>query len=232
MQTWLEYWHQPHRLYVNERHLQAHYRRLAADVLRLLPQPAIEFLDWGCGPALGAPRLADAGVRVTLYDRSPAAQAELRARFADDRRIRVLDDAAYAALPEQAFEVIVVNSVCQYLTQTELEALLLELRHHIRPGGRLVLGDIPPPEPGAGADALALLRAGLTHGFFLAALGGLLATVFSDYRRLRARLGLSAYTPEKILALFEKAGFRPRQLHGNIGFAAHRNAFEGQVPPG
>ena len=160
MQSWLEFWNRENRIFVNARHLAAHYERIADDVLRLLPQPAIDLLDWGCGAALGAPRLADAGARVTLYDAAPAKEAQLSARFGNDQRIRILDNAAYAALPARSFEVILVNSVIQYLPQAELEALLLALKRLIRPGGRLIIGDVVPPNAGVFSDARSEERRG------------------------------------------------------------------------
>ena len=83
-------------------------------MLALLPSPAVDLLDWGCGPALAAPAWVDAGVRVSLYDKAVATQNSLAAEFAADPRVRVLADADYAELPDESFDVLLVNSVVQY----------------------------------------------------------------------------------------------------------------------
>ena len=230
VQSWLEFWNGKHRIYVNERHLQAHYRRIAEDVLELLPHPAVDLLDWGCGPALGAPRLAERGVRVALYDKAAASQAGLYERFRNDARVRVLSDGAYAGLPDGSFDVVLVSSVVQYLSAEEFRALLPEFRRLLRPGGRLILADVIPPDARVWDDVLVLLRSGWRYGYFMAALTSLPHTFFSEYRRLRKQLGLTTYRPEAMLALLREFGFAARALPRNIGFSTHRLAFEAVKP--
>lgn len=230
MTKWLDFWNGTHRIYVNDRHLQAHYHRVAADILGLLPNPAMDLLDWGCGPALGAGLLADGGVRVTLYDRAATSAAQARRRYAGDPRVKVLTDAEFIQLRVGSFDVIVVNSVLQYLTGEETRALVPIFRHLLRPGGRLILADIITPGPSMAADVRALLWSGLRHGYFCAALASLGQTFFSDYRKLRKNLGLTTYRPEAVLALLQEFGFTARELPRNIGFSGHRKAFEAVVP--
>ena len=58
-------------------------------------------------------------------------------------------------------------------------------RRLLKPNGLFLLGDVVPPGVPAVSDAFALLRFAKANGFLLAALGGLVRTVFSDYWRLR-----------------------------------------------
>lgn len=224
--NWLDFWNGEHRIYANEKHLRAHYAQIAADVLAVLPTPAVDLLDWGCGPALSAPAWADAGVRVSLYDKAHASQAKLAVAFGSDPRLRVLTDADYAALPDESFDVLLVNSVVQYLTADELRGVLPELRRLIRPGGRLLLADVLPPNGGMIADVKTLLGAGMRHGFLFAAVGSLAHTFFSGYRKLRQRLGLTVYTPEQIVSVLTAGGFEAIRLPRNIGFSNHRMTFD------
>ncbi len=224
--TWLDFWNGEHRIYANEKHLRAHYARIAADVLTLLSNKEIDLLDWGCGPALSAPAWADAGVRVSLYDKAHASQAKLKTAFGSDSRVRVLTDVDYAALPDESFDVLLVNSVVQYLTADEFRGVLPELRRLIRPGGRLLLADVLPPNGGMIADVKTLLGAGMRHGFLFAAVGSLAHTFFSGYRKLRQRLGLTVYTPEQIVGVLNAAGFNAVRVPKNIGFSKHRMTFD------
>lgn len=224
--TWLDFWNGEHRIYANETHLRAHYAQNAADVLALLPGKAVDLLDWGCGPALSAPTWADAGVRVSLYDKAHASQAKLKATFGSDSRLRVLTDADYAALPGESFDVLLVNSVIQYLTPDEFRGVLPELRRLLRPGGRLLLADVLPTTGSMIADVKTLLGAGMRHGFLFAAVGSLAHTFFSGYRKLRQRLGLTVYTPEQVIEVLNASGFAAVRVPKNIGFSKHRMTFD------
>ena len=68
-----------------------------------------------------------------------------------------------------------MNSVAQYMTPGELDAAFAVIRRLLKPGGRLVLGDILRPEVGMLRDVIALLRFALSHGFLKDALIGLVS---------------------------------------------------------
>lgn len=226
MTSWLDFWNGTHRIYVNDRHKAAHFDRIAEDVLALLPNPNIDLLDWGCGPALGSETLAVRGVRVCLYDKAVSSQHELCERFGRSKGIRVLTDESYAQLPGESFDLLLVNSVLQYLSESEFGALLPEFRRLLRPGGRLILADVVPPTASMADDVRSLMRSGWRHGFVLAALAGMAHSYFSGYRKLRRDLGLTLYSPERMLELLEKSDFRARLFPRNIGLAPHRMTYE------
>ena len=87
--------------------------------------------------------------------------------------------------------------------QTEL--LLVQWRRLLAPNGRLVLGDLIPPDVGALTDASALLRFAGANGFLFAAGTGLVKTFFSDYRQKRAELGLLRFSEPEIRAWCDPA---------------------------
>ena len=95
---------------------------------------------------------------------------------------------------EKSVDLAVMNSVAQYMTPAELDAALAVIRRLLKPGGRLVLGDILRPEVGMPRDVLALLRFAATHGFLKDALIGLVSTALSDYRQLRDRASACSAT--------------------------------------
>ncbi len=57
----------------------------------------------------------------------------------------------------------------------------------MKPGGRLIVGDVLRPEVGMARDVMALLRFAAHHGFLKDALIGLVSTALSDYRQLRSK---------------------------------------------
>lgn len=218
-ESWLGFWNRPHSIYVNERHLQVHCRRVAEDILTVLPAgPALRILDYGCGDALDAARVAARVGRLFLYDAAPAVQTRLRERFAGATNITVLDEAGLAALGDSSLDVIVVFSVVQYVPRGDLLPLVRDWRRRLRQGGSLILADIIPPDVWMMSDIRALLTTASANGFLGAALGGLVATFFSDYRRLRQRLGFAVYADSEIEALLRQAGFAPAMQQRNLGF--------------
>ena len=220
-ESWLRFWDRPHRIYVNDRHLRVHCRQVADDILSVLPEvPGLKVLDYGCGEALEAARVAARVGHLLLYDAAPSVRAHLRERFAKADNITVLDDATLAALT--GLDAVVVFSVVQYVPRAELPALMRRWRQYLKPGGMLIVADIIPPHAGMVADIRALLGTAARHGFLLAALGGLVATFFSDYRRLRQRLGFAVYSDAEIEAIVRDAGFAPGFRDRNLGFHAGR----------
>lgn len=216
--SWLRFWDRPHSIYVNDRHLRVHCRRVADDILSALPaQPGLRVLDYGCGDALEAERVAARLDRLFLYDAAASVRDRLRQRFAGAATITVLDEAGLAALGG-ALDVVVVFSVVQYVPRGELPGLMRAWRRHLRSGGSLILADIIPPDAGMVSDIRALLGTAAANGFLLAALGGLAATFFSDYRRLRQRLGFAIYSDAEIETLLRDAGFAPAMQARNLGF--------------
>ena len=108
---------------------------------------------------------------------------------------------------EKSVDLVVMNSVAQYMTPDELDSAFAVIRRLLKPGGRLVLGDILRPEVGMGRDVLALLKFAATHGFLKDALYGLVSTALSDYRQLRTRVGLQRYGEDEMIAKLAAAGF-------------------------
>jgi ubiquinone/menaquinone biosynthesis C-methylase UbiE len=232
MNPWRQFWGQSHRIYVNDRHRAVHYRQVADDLLGVLPpQPPAVVLDYGCGDALDAALVAARASRLYLFDAVPEVVARLRERFAGHTNIVVLDEAQLAALPPAAVDLVVINSVVQYLQPAELDAALAVVRRILSGGGALVVADVIPPDAGAVDDVAALLRSAARHGFLLAALGGLVATFFSDYRRLRRSAGLATHTEAGFLQVLRQAGFEAARWPANFGFNAKRMTFVARLRP-
>ena len=74
-------------------------------------------------------------------------------------------------------------------------------------------------------DVTALLRFAATHGFLRDALIGLVSTALSDYRSLRARVGLQRYSETEMVKKLAAAGFTASRAHVNIGHNPWRMTF-------
>jgi SAM-dependent methyltransferase len=230
MSDWVTFFDSDHAIYVNARHKQVH-AIITGDGMLDHINDGDRVLDYGCGEAAYAERLLRKARQLTLCEAAPTLRERLAARVAHQPSIAVLSPEAVAALPDGSFDVIIMHSVSQYLSQKELGDLLAEFRRLLQPDGRLVIGDVVQPDTPAWKDALALLRFGWRDGFFLAALRGLIRTVFSDYAKLRKNAGLTRYSAQEMTAKLEAAGFRSERAARNIGHLQTRMTFVARREP-
>ncbi|WP_088345655.1 MULTISPECIES: class I SAM-dependent methyltransferase [Rhodomicrobium] len=224
--SWIEFWDGKPPIYANARHEAAHYRQIAEDIVANLPGPGCHVLDYGCGAALSADRVADACAQLTLCDASANVRQALTAHFGKRSDIGILaPEQIAAALPDRSLDLIVANSVIQYLPAEDLRKALILWRTKLADGGRLLIADVVPPGQSPVADAAALLKFAAANGFFLAACTGLVKTYFSDYRKLRSSLGFQVFDERDMIALLSAGGFAARRHFPNLGHNSDRMAF-------
>lgn len=228
MRDWISYWDSDHPIYVNARHFDVHYANIADDIVRLLPSRQARVLDYGCGEALHADRIAADCTTLYLCEAAPTVRTRLQERFGKVANIAVATPEEAAAMQSESLDLIVANSLIQYLKRDELLALLKIWRRLLSPGGALTVADVISPKQNAIADALSLLRFAAANGFLTAAFIGLVKTTLSDYRKLRAELGLTTYTEEEMLKLLTEAGYDAARLRPNLGHNQGRMAFRAQ----
>lgn len=231
MRDWISYWDSDHPIYVNARHFDVHYSNIADDIIRLLPAKQARVLDYGCGEALHADRVAARCATLYLCEAAPTVRERLKQRFGGIANIAVVTPEEVAAMEPESLDLIVANSLLQYLKRDETLALLKVWRRLLAPGGALVVADVIGPKQSAVADALSLLRFAAGNGFLTAAFIGLVKTTLSDYRKLRAELGLTTYAEEEMLQLLIEAGYDAARLRPNLGHNQGRMAFRAQKNP-
>jgi SAM-dependent methyltransferase len=223
--NWRDYWNQDTPIYVSDRHKALHYQLIASDIVALVPSPHAHVLDHGCGEALSAGRVAARCGRLYLCDAAPLVRERLEARFRGNPKIAVLAPEAVEALQDGSLDLVVANSLLQYLSQDELRDLLRLWRGKLKPEGQLVLADVIPPDLGPVADAKALLAFGWKGGFAARAVLGLARTALSDYRKLRNELGLTTYAEPEMLELLRGEGLSGERRARNIGHNQARMTF-------
>jgi SAM-dependent methyltransferase len=226
MSDWVKFYDFKHSvIYVNARHRDVHYRTIAEDIRAYVPSPAAHLLDYGCGEATSADLVANACAQLVLVEAAPNVRASLTMRYAGNAKIAVIAAEQAAALPKASFDLIVMHSVAQYLTQAELDRLLALFRTLLKPDGLFVLGDVVPPNLAAPSAALSLLRFAAANGFFWAAAFGLVRIFTSDYLRLKKTAGLSHYTEAAAIERLRHAGFSAERAKRNIGHNQWRMTF-------
>jgi ubiquinone/menaquinone biosynthesis C-methylase UbiE len=225
MDDWIDYYDSTHTIYASKLHRDLHFQLIAKDIIGYIASPEAVVLDYACGEALSATKVAEACGQLILAEPAPGVRGRLIARFAPDTRIRVrsLDDLRKMA--EKSIDLAVMNSVAQYMTSAELDTAFAVVKRLLKPGGRLVVGDILRPEIGVARDVTALLRFAGKHGFLKDAMIGLVSTALSDYRHLRTRIGLQRYGEAEMIAKLAAAGFTASRAPFNIGHNPWRMTF-------
>jgi ubiquinone/menaquinone biosynthesis C-methylase UbiE len=225
MDEWIDYYDSTHTIYVSKLHRDLHFQVIARDIIGYIASPDSVVLDYACGEALSAGKVADACAQLSLAEPAPGVRGRLIARFAPNTRIRVRSLEDLTRMAEGSVDLVIMNSVAQYMTPGELDAAFAVIRRLLKPNGRFVLGDILRPEVGMIRDVLALLKFGYAHGFLRDALYGLASTALSDYRQLRTRIGLQRYRENEMMEKLARAGFSPSRAHQNIGHNPWRMTF-------
>jgi ubiquinone/menaquinone biosynthesis C-methylase UbiE len=225
MDNWIDYYDSTHTIYVSRRHRDLHFQVIADDIAGYIPSPDAVVLDYACGEALAAGRVAAACRLLILAEPAPGVRGRLIARFAADPRIEVRALDELRQLEPQSVDLAVMNSVAQYMTTAEFDTALAVIHRALRPDGRLLLGDILRPDIGLATDVMALLRFARRHGFLKDALVGLVATALSDYRQLRSHFGLQHFSEAEMTARLEAAGFAAIRAPANIGYNPARMSF-------
>jgi ubiquinone/menaquinone biosynthesis C-methylase UbiE len=225
MDEWIDYYDSTHTIYASKLHRELHFQLIARDIIGYIPSPDAVVLDYACGEALSAAQVAEACGKLYLAEPAPGVRGRLIARFAPNMKIRVRSLEDLRKMEENSVDLVVMNSVAQYMTPAELDSAFATTRRLLKPGGRLVLGDVLRPEVGMPRDILALLRFARANGFLRDALLGLISTALSDYRQLRRRVGLQRYGEAQMMAKLAASGFNASRAQFNIGHNPWRMTF-------
>jgi SAM-dependent methyltransferase len=223
--TWVSFWDRPHAIYVSARHADVHYRDVGAAIMRYVPGPTAQILDYGCGEALHADAVAAGAGHLFLCEAAPSVRRKLAMRYDGISKIEVIAPESLPAMSDGSLDLIVVNSVLQYLSRDELLALLAQWRRLLGSGGTLVIGDVIPPNVSIWQDLAALLLYAQANGFLPAALLGIVRTAASPYRKIRAAHGLTCYAETDFVALLRAAGFSAAREPVNIEHNQARMTF-------
>src|SRR5947207_15278653 len=108
MADWISFFDSDNPIYVNARHRAVHARLVALGSSRYITtKPGMHILDYGCGEAYYAGRIADQAGRLMLCEAAPHLRASLKERFADNEKISVLSPQDAATLPDGSTDLVV-----------------------------------------------------------------------------------------------------------------------------
>ena len=228
MEDWIDYYDSTHTIYASKLHRDVHFELIARDIAGYIASPDSVVLDYACGEALSAGKVADACAKLILAEPAPKVRDRIAARFAANPKIAVHSLDELRDLPAGSVDLTVMNSVAQYMTPEQFDDAFAIVKRLLKPGGRLVVGDILPPDINMMTDVMALLRLARKHGFLRDAFVSLAKTALSDYRQLRTTLGLQHYSEGQIIAKLSASGYRSSRASINLGHNQARMTFVAQ----
>jgi 2-polyprenyl-3-methyl-5-hydroxy-6-metoxy-1,4-benzoquinol methylase len=175
---------------------------------RLLPlTPGIRVLDFGCGYGYVAERLAERVGEIAVWDQSASVRRHARQHLAGCANVRFFDpDEASAGGAAPQFDLILINSVVQYMTVDEFHSWLPRWQAMLAPGGVLVLSDLIPRAHSVRGDVFEILSFALRRGVLLNELGHSVRTLLS-YARHRQAQELMKIDDSRLREEAARAGF-------------------------
>ena len=216
---WLPYWDRLEERAIFPVEAADYVARVAATV----GVPAFaRVLDFGCGFGHVAALLAPGVREVAVWDASVPMRRAARRRLAHLSNVRVL--AAPQPQPRTArFDLVLVNSVVQYMTPDEFHAWLDAAPAWLAPGGRIVLSDLLTGDVNPLRELGELL--------WLSARGGVLLRILREgvlelrhYARARRARPLSRVDLDELRRRAARLGLTMDVLARNLAYRSARTS--------
>jgi cyclopropane fatty-acyl-phospholipid synthase-like methyltransferase len=178
-------------------------------------------LDFGCGLGFVSALLCSRVAKLDYWDYAPNMRDAASDRLSAFPNASPVDLSSLHGGIAGKYDLIVINSVIQYMSEDELLAWLHRWRAMLAADGELIISDIILPEPAFFIEVRDSLLFARKCGF-------LLRTLKNDFwqylRYLRARrhATMTRYSKEGFSALAGKAGLGVRFLDENLTYRSNR----------
>jgi SAM-dependent methyltransferase len=187
-------------------------------------------LNIGRGPGHLEALLAPEVKRILAADTSDQFVATCRQRCRDFHNVRVArlgDDYTDLRVFGETFSLILCVSVVQYYRHgREVESLIASAKAVVRPGGRMLIADLPRPRgaPGFVWDALCSLGLAVREGHLRPLLHAACGrwTRASRYRNFQARNRELRFSRGELEALIRRARVRADGVRTSLSIYANR----------
>jgi cyclopropane fatty-acyl-phospholipid synthase-like methyltransferase len=184
-------------------------------------ESTLRVLDFGCGFGFGAKMLAPQVGEIFVWDASANMRRHARRHLVGCRNVRFLDLFDSRIQPRVIkFDLILVNSVVQYMSPEEFSAWLLRWQNMLAPRGRIVVSDLIPPDYLAICDIVDFLKFSVRRGFVASAIWYAMSQV--RYWRVRNLCPLSRIGHEELSWKGKDAGLSVSYLTQNLTYFTKR----------
>lgn len=210
-EEWISYWDKYTGLY-------AMYHLIAEDYCerfhRLIqPDSKTRLLDFGCGLGLIARNLSSMVGVIKVYDPSPNMLEKARMTNRGIKNIEVLNNLDTNGL---LYDLIIINSVVQYLKPEDLHDVLLQLFGHLDSEGSILITDIIPGKTSRFKEVFELARFAFRKKCPLIVARHLGVYLMSDYSKTEHSAPLVYYSMQDLDAVAKGAGYSLKLLDENI----------------
>jgi cyclopropane fatty-acyl-phospholipid synthase-like methyltransferase len=196
------------------------YVRRLRSAIGLSPETRV--LDFGCGFGNVARLLGPSVHQLSLWDDAPRMRRRAMAAVAGAPNVELLDlSTAPHEYQRPRFDLILANSVAQYMTAAEVQTWLRRWRAMLAPCGQIVVSDVVPPDYRAGRDLWIMLWVSARRGFILRALYDA-ARVMPLYWRTRRARPLLRISEGELRQWAAVAGLTARFLPENFTYFRDR----------
>lgn len=180
-------------------------------------------LDFGCGFGMVAERLAPRVAELGVWDAAANMRSRTLARLGDTPNVLFVDLSA-GRLDDRvpAFDVVLVNSVVQYMTEADVVDWLTKWRDMTGPGGRIIVSDIIRPDYAFLPDLMAFIKVCFRKGILLDSLVGGMREI-GKYGSLKASKPLLRIAEDTVRSFETRTGLAVEILDENLTY--HRGRF-------
>jgi SAM-dependent methyltransferase len=197
---------------------QDYFERLAAAVTI---RRDTSVLDFGCGFGYVAELVGRVAGELYVWDVAANMRERTQRRVGRARSVHVLALDPWPAKPPVSVDLVLVNSVAQYLTREELRAYLARWRDLLAPGGRIVLSDLITPRSGFVGEVVDSLAFAARRGFLWKSLAHA-AGQLGVYLRARRSLPLLRLDESELRHDAAAAGLEATILDRNLTYRRNR----------
>jgi SAM-dependent methyltransferase len=202
-----------------EHEARDYFERLATTV-RI--HRATSVLDFGCGFGYVAELLGSVAGDLYIWDVAANMRERARRRVTrNGRSVQILElDPWHSRLPVRV-DLVLVNSVVQYMQRDELHTWLARWRDLLSPRGQLVISDLITPDSGFLGEVADSLLFAARRGFLWKSLAHA-AGQFGVYMRARRTLPMLRIEARELLQEAERAGLAAQILDHNLTYRRNR----------
>jgi SAM-dependent methyltransferase len=173
-------------------------------------------LDFGCGFGFVAQILAPKVGELFLWEASANMRRHTRLNVASHQNVRFLDlSKPEAVCGDLRFDLILVNSVVQYMSIDELSLWINRWRTMLSPGGRIIVSDVIPPDHDSISDIVDLLKFSLRRGVLVDVICRLFLKLWR-YWKVRRSWPLARISREQLSQLAKPASLTVTCLPRNL----------------